>query len=50
MFPVKVKLGPSESIWVMDEGDFIPEQAGDVSTKGQVFEYQATTLTTNQVQ
>lgn len=36
-FPVKVVRGPSESIWVMDDGDFQAVQLGQSSTRGQVY-------------
>ncbi|HEX8108067.1 MAG TPA: hypothetical protein VF516_10095 [Kofleriaceae bacterium] len=35
--PVKVVRGPSESIWVIDDGDFLATTFVDVSTRGRVF-------------
>jgi hypothetical protein len=35
--PVKVVRGPSESIWVIDDGDVLAQGFNDVSTRGQVF-------------
>jgi hypothetical protein len=35
--PVKVVRGPSESIWVVDDGDFVGNGITDVSTRGRVF-------------
>jgi hypothetical protein len=35
--PVKVVRGPSESIWVVDDGDFIGNGITDLSTRGRVF-------------
>jgi hypothetical protein len=35
--PVKVVRGPSESIWVVDDGDFLGATTLDVSTRGRVF-------------
>jgi hypothetical protein len=35
--PVKVVRGPTESIWVIDDGDFIGNGITDVTTRGRVF-------------
>jgi hypothetical protein len=35
--PVKVVRGPSESIWVIDDGDVLALGFNDVSTRGQVY-------------
>jgi hypothetical protein len=35
--PVKVVRGPSESIWVVDDGDFVGNGITDVTTRGRVF-------------
>jgi hypothetical protein len=35
--PIKVVRGPTESIWVIDDGDFIGNGITDVSTRGRVF-------------
>jgi hypothetical protein len=36
-FPVKVVRGPTDSIWVMDEGDFLSTSIAQPSTRGMVF-------------
>ncbi len=35
--PVKVVRGPTESIWVVDDGDFVGNGITDVTTRGRVF-------------
>jgi hypothetical protein len=35
--PVKVVRGPSESIWVVDDGDVVGDGITQVSTRGRVF-------------
>jgi hypothetical protein len=35
--PVKVLRGPTGSIWVIDDGDFLSSSLGEVSTQGKVF-------------
>jgi hypothetical protein len=35
--PVKVVRGPTESIWIIDDGDFIGNGFTDVTTRGRVF-------------
>jgi hypothetical protein len=37
VFPTRVVRGPSESIWVIDAGDFLSSSIGDSSTRGRVF-------------
>jgi hypothetical protein len=37
VFPVKVVRGPLESIWVVDEGDFLSTSIAQPSTRGKVF-------------
>jgi hypothetical protein len=37
VFPVKVVRGPLESIWVVDEGDFLSTSISAPSTRGKVF-------------
>jgi hypothetical protein len=34
--PVKVVRGPTDSIWVVDEGDFLSSSVGTASTRGKV--------------
>ena len=36
-FPVKVTRGPGESIWIMDEGDYLSSSITIPSTRGKVF-------------
>jgi hypothetical protein len=36
-FPVKVVQGPTQSIWVLDEGDFLSTVLGIASTRGKVW-------------
>jgi hypothetical protein len=36
-FPVKVTRGPANTLWVVDEGDFLSSSAGSPSTRGKVF-------------
>ncbi|MBX3160733.1 MAG: hypothetical protein KF773_32505 [Deltaproteobacteria bacterium] len=36
-FPVKVVRGPTNSMWVIDQGDFISTSLGVPSTRGKVF-------------
>jgi hypothetical protein len=45
-FPVKVVRGPSDSIWVMDDGDFQAVQLGQSSTRGQVYRVSISALST----
>ncbi|MDQ3341860.1 MAG: hypothetical protein M4D80_42475 [Myxococcota bacterium] len=37
VFPVKVLRGPLQSIWVVDEGDFLSTSLAQPSTRGKVF-------------
>lgn len=37
VFPINVVRGPEDSIWVIDEGDNIPDTIGESSTRGQVY-------------
>ena len=37
VFPVKVVRGPLDSIWVVDEGDFLSTSIAQPSTRGKVF-------------
>jgi hypothetical protein len=36
-FPVKVVRGPTQSIWIIDNGDFLSTSIGTPSTRGKVF-------------
>jgi hypothetical protein len=38
--------GPQESIWVVDEGDFLSTSITQNSTRGQVFRIETVNLTT----
>jgi hypothetical protein len=40
-FPVKVVRGPQQSIWVIDEGDFLSTSVTQPSTRGKVFRIEA---------
>jgi hypothetical protein len=37
VFPINVVRGPEDSIWVIDEGDNVPDILDSSSTRGQVF-------------
>jgi len=43
--PVKLVRGPSDSIWVIDDGDFLSGSILDVSTLGQVFRVESADTT-----
>jgi hypothetical protein len=45
-YPVKVLRGPGNSIWVVDEGDFLATQFGQQSTAGGVFRVDPVSLVT----
>jgi len=45
-FPVKVVRGPSDSIWIIDDGDFLSINGIDPSTSGKVFRIESTSLGT----
>lgn len=40
-FPAKVVRGPTNSIWVVDQGDFLATQLGQANTRGKVFRVEA---------
>ncbi len=44
-YPVKVTRGPGESIWIMDEGDYISTSVDIASTRGKVFRVESPALT-----
>ncbi|MBA3821159.1 MAG: hypothetical protein H0X17_19905, partial [Deltaproteobacteria bacterium] len=44
-FPVRVVRGPTQSIWVVDEGDFLSTSAAQPSTRGKVFRLEPHALT-----
>jgi hypothetical protein len=46
-FPVKVLRGPLESIWIVDEGDFISTSVAQASTRGKVYRVESQTLVVN---
>jgi len=48
-YPVKVVSGPSESIWVIDDGDVLSTGIGQSSTRGQVFRVESVDLGINNV-
>jgi hypothetical protein len=43
-FPVKVVAGPTNSIWVLDDGDFLSTTLGFPSTRGQVYRVESINL------
>ncbi|HEY1554468.1 MAG TPA: hypothetical protein VGF94_06505 [Kofleriaceae bacterium] len=45
-FPVKVLHGPGQSIWVVDEGDYLSTSIDTASTNGKVFRVESQTLET----
>ncbi len=44
-YPVKVVTGPGQSMWVIDEGDYLSTTLGVASTLGKVFRVEAQQLT-----
>lgn len=42
--PVKVVRGPQQSIWLVDEGDYISESPSVASTRGKVFRIESSAL------
>ena len=48
--PVKVVHGPSESIWIIDDGDFISTSITQASTRGRVFRVESSDLVGNTLQ
>ena len=45
-FPVKVVRGPQQSVWVIDEGDFLSTSINQASTRGKVFRVEIQSLAT----
>jgi hypothetical protein len=43
-FPVKVVRGPTDSIWVLDNGDFLSTSFNQPSTRGKVFRVESINL------
>jgi hypothetical protein len=43
-FPVKVVRGPTESIWVIDDGDYLSTSITQASTRGKVFRIESRAL------
>jgi hypothetical protein len=43
-YPIKVLRGPLESIWVIDNGDFLSVDFTQASTRGKVFRVESTNL------
>ncbi len=43
--PVRVLRGPQQSIWIVDEGDYLTENAAVPSTRGKVFRVESSSLT-----
>lgn len=44
-YPVKVVRGPTQSVWVIDEGDYFSTSITESTTRGKVFRVEPTTLT-----
>lgn len=45
-YPVKIVRGPSQSLWIVDEGDYLSQTLGVASTLGKVFRLEAQNLGT----
>ena len=45
-FPVKVLRGPGQSIWVVDEGDYLSTTIDTASTNGKVYRVETQNLQT----
>lgn len=43
-FPVKVVRGPTNSIWVIDDGDFLSTSVTQASTRGKVYRIESSNL------
>jgi hypothetical protein len=43
-FPVKVVRGPTQSFWIIDEGDFLSTSISQASTRGKVFRVEGRAL------
>jgi hypothetical protein len=43
-FPIKVARGPLESIWVVDQGDFLSTSISQPSTRGRVFRIESSAI------
>ena len=43
-FPIRVLRGPAQSIWVVDEGDFLSTSITQPSTRGRVFRVEPSAL------
>jgi hypothetical protein len=46
VYPAKIVKGPTQSIWVIDEGDFLSTSITTSSTRGKVFRVEAQNQTT----
>ena len=44
--PVKVVRGPQQSIWIVDEGDYLSESSSLPSTRGKVFRIEGASINT----
>lgn len=44
VFPVQVVRGPEQSIWVIDQGDNVPDASSSLSTRGQVFRLESSNI------
>ncbi|HEY0249942.1 MAG TPA: hypothetical protein VGC41_00360, partial [Kofleriaceae bacterium] len=43
-YPVKIRRGPGESVWVMDEGDYLSNTLSLPSTRGKVFRIESQSI------
>ena len=43
-FPIKVTKGPTDSMWIIDEGDFLSTSISQPSTRGKVFRVETRAL------
>jgi hypothetical protein len=43
-FPIKVTRGPGQSIWIIDEGDFLSTSITQASTRGKVYRIESQAL------
>lgn len=49
VMPVRVVKGPQQSIWIVDEGDFLSDTSLVPSTRGKVFRIESASITTTSV-
>jgi len=49
VMPVRVVKGPQQSIWIVDEGDFLSDTSLVPSTRGKVFRIESASITTTSI-